>query len=315
MKFDVIASESHYFRHLAPIWAALPPRLQGVVHPLTQPGTVARPVMGHIALVAAWQDVQPLRGTCQMVYVEHGAGQVYTDRLHDPSYSGSQGARHTGVVGYIAPSQTVADRWTQARAVAVGCPKMDHWLNTAYVPGHDPVVCFVFHWPCNFTPETRSAWEHYQPRFTEIVDRYVRQGFHVAAHAHPKWRGQLDPLLAAAGARVWKGEDQVFRHADIVIVDNSSLGMEFMSLRRPVVWMNAPWYRRDVFHGGRFWDWTADVPTVDDAEELMGLDLYELLDPNYDLTFQDRHVANTYAYTDGHSAERASEWLTQLVDA
>ena len=48
------------------------------------------------------------------------------------------------------------------------------------------------------------------------------------------------------------------RRADLYAVDNSSTLFEFAATGRPVVVLNAPWYRRSVTAWPRFW-WGADV--------------------------------------------------------
>lgn len=296
-----------------PIWAALPRSLQGSVHTLDQPGRATRPAMGRIAMVAGWQDVAPLRGTCQMIYVEHGAGQAYQGKLHDPSYSGSGGVRHRGVIGYVAPSDTVAQRW-RAPSVAVGCPKMDQYIGLPRQYRPERTVCFVWHWPCHLLPEAESVWPHYENDFDEIVLRFRAQGFRVIAHEHPKWRGEMTKRMRGFGVEMLESDDDVFKQADIMIVDNSSLAFEFMLLDRPVVFLNAPWYRKDVDHGGRFWEWTRGHPMVDGPDELIMLNLWDWIDPPHLATIRET-AAKVYAVRDGTSAAKAAAWIKTLMEA
>jgi CDP-glycerol glycerophosphotransferase (TagB/SpsB family) len=108
----------------------------------------------------------------------------------------------------------------------------------------------------------------------------------------------------------------VFLNADILFVDNSSIGMEFMSLGRPVVWMNAPWYRRDVHHGGRFWTWAEDALTVDDPQAILATNLWDIDLHRADIVAaQNRHVTATYAYTDGSSGQRAADFIAERFGA
>lgn len=312
MKIDVIASESQYLAHMVPIFECLPRDMQGEVHPLRE--VLRPPNRARVALVASWQDVQPLRQQCRMIYVEHGAGQAYGgDDKHGylPGYSVSGGVRHQGVIGFISPNQACADRWKTAPAIAVGCGKLDQYVGMKPIASAQPNVCFVWHWPCELAPETRTALPHYQEHLPEIVERFKQQGFGVFGHAHPKWFGKIEQMMWDAGMTVLATDRDVFLNADIVLVDNSSMGPEAMALDRPVVWLNAPWYRRDVHHGGRFWDWTQGVRTIDEPEELESLNLWDVLGD--DPAPRAKIVSEVYAFTDGSSSQRAADFIEQIL--
>lgn len=316
MKIDVVYSEPHYARHLLPIWVALPDSIRGNVHEPYPAGGAQRPPMGRWALVAGWQDVSPLRGRCNMIYVEHGAGQTYADRPYDPSYSGSQGQRHRGVRGYIAPSHTVAERWSQP-AVAVGCPKMDRWIKQGeFGPDDPPSVCFAWHWDCRLVPEARTAWPHYEPMFAQVVEAFRDQGFNVFGHEHPRWRGKMADTLARYDVPILATEDDVFSIADILIVDNSSLAYEFALLGRPVVNLNAPWYRRDIEHGLRFWSHPPGI-MIDDPNELVRLNLHDLIYPTELRAESERlraaAIEHVYAVRDGTSSEKAAAFIASIL--
>ncbi len=156
MKIDVSASQPHYLDHMLPIFEVLPERLKGTIHALETP--CRQPYRGRIAMVAGWVDVQRLRNMSPMIYVEHGAGQAY---LGDPKtatlpgYSGG-GSRHSGIIGYVCPSDMVAERWRPAPAVAAGCPKMDAWIGVEPRVAHS--VCFAWHWDAGRSHCGR--WDH-----------------------------------------------------------------------------------------------------------------------------------------------------------
>lgn len=312
MRVDVVASMPHYRAHLLPIFECLPPELQGRVQPMRP--VVDRPHYNHVALVASWQDVKPLRGRCRMIYVEHGAGQTYAGderSMNQPGYSGSGGFRHNGVIGFIAPSQHVADRWKTAPAVAVGCPKMDEYIGLA--PTGPPAVCFAFHWDTLISPEARSAYQHYADSLPEIMERYKQQGFEVYGHAHPKWEGQLDRTLLKAGAKAILNDDRaVFHTSSVLFVDNSSLAYEFAALGRPVVSLNAPWYRRDVEHGLRFWSHIPGIH-VDGPEELLTLNVWDLVYNQLGENNRVRSVEHVYAFMDGSSSQRAATFIAERL--
>lgn len=317
MKIDVLHSDIHYRAHIMPIFDALPERLKGTVHDLRWP--VARPLFDRIALVGSYQDTAQ-NGQYRSIYVEHGAGQTYggaDEKIgRHPSYSGG-GGRHRRVIGYIAPSETVADRWraVDKPAVAVGCPKMDQYIGRSLLGETEPVACIAFHWNCRLAPESRTALPHYESHLADIVASFKEQGFVVFGHAHPKWRDALSGKFKAAGVdRVVDSDKWVLESVNVLVMDNSSLMYEMAMLGRTVVALNAPWYRRDVEHGLRFW---SHVPgfQIDEPEQLLELDLTALAVDEGSKLLREQAVEHVYAYTDGTSAQRAADWITQLVDA
>ena len=175
-------------------------------------------------------------------------------------------------------------------------------------------ACLAFHWDCRLGPEMRSAFDHYRPRLAVIADSMRDQGFIPYAHSHPRWNGFLDALFVACGFEVLATDRDVFDKADMLIMDNSSLMYEFASLRRPVIALNAPWYRRDVEHGLRFWSHVPGVQ-VDSPEQLLELDLLSHLTKDPARALRNAAVAEAYASTDGGAAQRAAAWITQLLDS
>jgi hypothetical protein len=315
MKIDITASQPHYRDHMLPIFEALPERLRGTAHETESPCRPAH--RGRIAMVAGWVDMRHLRNMNPMIYVEHGAGQAYLgdDKTATlPGYSGG-GSRHSGVIGYICPSDTVAQRWAPTPAVAAGCPKMDRWIGVEPELG-DNSVCFAWHWDAGhntLSPEMRSAWDHYADALPGVVARWNAAGWHVAGHAHPRWEGALDQRMRDAGMIIAESDADVFRHVGHLFVDNSSLGYEFALLGRPVTWLNAPWYRRNVEHGLRFWSQVPGLQVSDPADLLTHLPS----DLVGDREWADEIMAGVYSPWShmGLAAERAAEWITELVDS
>jgi CDP-glycerol glycerophosphotransferase (TagB/SpsB family) len=178
----------------------------------------------------------------------------------------------------------------------------------------EPVVCFVWHWPCVMVPEAQTVWHWYEQDFDDVVQRFRAQGFQVFSHEHPKWRGEMNKRMLDHDVRVFPNDIDVFKMADVMIVDNSSLAFEFMLLDRSVVFMNAPWYRKDVEHGGRFWEWARGHPQVDSAEELMSLNLWDIVSPLNNIHSIQETANQVYAHTDGTSSQRAADWIVDLLN-
>lgn len=311
MLVDAIASFPHYRAHLQPIFDELPREIRGAVHQLGDMNVPA----GRLALVAGWKDARVLdmRGV-PFVYVEHGSGQAYLGdhkasvRNH-PSYSGGGGVLFNNVKGYICPSREVAARWKNAPAVAVGCPKMDQYRGIR--PTDPGAIVFTFHWPGTLCPENGTAFAHYETWLPDIAAHLREGGFRVYGHQHPRWEWSLERTFANAGMTMLETDADVFHTAQMLIADNTSLIPEFASLGRPVTLLNAPWYRRDVVHGGRFWEWTRLVQTFDEPQELLRWQPW-LLNPLARQRSRDL-ARQVYEHIDGSSSVLAAGFVTDIA--
>jgi hypothetical protein len=321
---DFFASERQYADHLVPIWQALHPAERGrffgssltmdrladagieAVNALPRAGT--RPVV-----VAAHSDYMRT-GARAVVYVEHGAGQRYdgAGQVGHAGYSGGKDRDRT--VLFLCNSEAVADANRavyRAPAEVVGCPKLDRWHRQSWV-GHGGlagVVAFSFHWDCKVAPEARTALPHYLPHLGRIVADLQAAGWEVLGHGHPKAWARLLDLWRGLGVEPVAEFDDVLARADVYVCDNSSTLYEFASTDRPVVLLNAPWYRRDVEHGLRFWSEAGVGQQVDEPD----LVVPTVLDSRaYDTdagwaAMRRASVQRVYPLADGQAATRAAD--------
>ncbi len=316
------SSRGHYAEHLRPIFDLLPSQHRGEFWssrttqtwgtPLPEP---KRRPPGPV-LVAAYVDARKLTGTTELIYVEHGAGQSYDG---DPagvghgSYSGGSGL--DSVALFLCPRQEIADRWTTrypVPAVAVGVPKLDRWhAATRRDLRRFPTVAVSFHWENPLVPESRSALAHYERHLSGLIRAVRASGGELVGHGHPRAWGALWRLWRRLGVDPVPSLDDVFDRATVLVADNTSALYEFASLDRPVVVLNAPWYRRDVSHGLRFWDTIPGIQ-VDRGEDLLDAVAEAVLDPPYLSAVRHDAVARTYASTDGHASERAVEAILEV---
>lgn len=263
-----------------------------------------------VTVVASYYDLTKVRAQGRpVVLVEHGAGQSYTGETHG-SYVG--GADRFGVVGVIVPGDDSLARHRAAHptisAVAVGCPKMDRWLRGVPPAAPEPgLVAFAWHWDREAIPEARSAWTYYAPYLGKVAERCP-----VLGHGHPLERGRWRHRYAELGWPFAERLGEVFTRASVLVADNTSAMFEFALLGRPVVVLNAPWYRRDVQHGGRFWDWADVGLQCDDPHTLPDVIAEALTDPPDVARRRREIVAQIYAVRDGSSAKHAAAFIDSL---
>lgn len=330
MRIDLYASRPHYASHMLPIWRALPRHLRGLIispRPTdwwARDELPAKPEPDVVTMVAGYCDLQALAGRGPLIYVEHGAGQTYPGdpvSAGDPSYSG--GYDHDEVVLYVAPSTTVAARWhdcyPDASVIVAGCPLLDVWHrgDRAFEQLERPTVALTFHWDCTLIPETRSAFRHYEPELARSVAAWRAQGFDVVGHGHPR----VYDALSAVWAELDVPQRQlgwIYDHADLLIGDNTSVLYEFASLDRDVLCLNAPWYRREVEHGLRFWKHVPGLQ-ADHAEGMTRIATLLLQRDTGALAgssiMRRGAVAEAYAHVDGYASWRAAAAISALEDA
>lgn len=307
----LVASQPHYHDHLLEIWKALPNRRKGDVFLGEERDVVVRP--NDILMVAGYADVKRFIRN-RVIYVEHGAGQSYVGMEPGarPFYSG--GPQHRNTIGFVCPNYEVEARWKamypDKPTVVAGCPRLDPWHRGDRGQSDPRTVAVTFHWDAQFTgvPETTSAFPYYFQYLTEAITRWRHEGWTVIGHAHPKYPALQafwkTPEMRYLGVEFVESSDGVLDRAGVLIADNTSLQAEFLSLNRPVVWLNHDGYRRDVEHGGRFWTWPKRYggPTIDNGRSLVALDLDSLQLPS----------GHPFAFNDGRAAERASEFVVSL---
>lgn len=323
------SSLQHYADHIDPVWAALPEdTLGGSWAPSRsiRGAEVWNPHRSAVGddewlLVASWSDAVGAAGRGRpLVYLEHGAGQAYGGDPWMAGAAGWSGARARGLENvrlFLCPSETVAQRWRDvhpAPAVAIGCPKLDaaHRALATDLPGHRPAVAITFHWDCPLGPETRSAWPYWDRALPELVQWCRRHGVDVLGHGHPRLWSRIARRWQSLGVEPVADLAEVLERADVLVADNTSAMFEFASLDKPVVVLNAPWYRRDVEHGLRFWSHVPGaqvdhrgllVPAVDEA----------LRDPAATRELRAAATAAAYAHTDGHAAARAAQAIQEAT--
>ncbi|MBI2835080.1 MAG: CDP-glycerol glycerophosphotransferase family protein [Acidobacteria bacterium] len=337
MRIDFVARESHYVDHLAPVYLALPEEYRGAFY--TRIGLLAyasqRGIMGRahrsqrrlIRLLArratavvttGYNDLRlSSRSGRPQIYNNHGAGFTYG--TNHPSYAGSRRGRGR-VVLFLTPSESTAAVERRALphvpAVAVGCPKLDAWHRLLLDPRQEPsgadppVVAVSFHFNARRIPETRWALPHYRHALADLAANFA-----IIGHAHPRARGRLRRVYDEFGIRYVPDFDSVLAEADVYVCDTSSTLYEFASLDRPVVVLNAPWYRRDRNFTGnpRFWQYADVGVQCDHPRALVDAVHRAVEDAPAQREARRRAVAAVYAVRDGTAAARAASAIMARV--
>lgn len=306
IKVHVVARAPHLAEHIDPIWLKLPESMRG--ERLVDTHTRAPKYWDHrdVVMVASYPDIFCAE-RYRVVYVEHGAGQKYeipNDKMGAADYY--HGGKHPEcVIGYIGPRQSVIDAWGRP-GFAAGAPICDPYQ--LFAP--ERVAAITFHYQpsaARYVPEMGSAFQHYEPHMGRIVEALRADGWEVLGHRHPRFnhlRGYWEREHGIREASV----EEVRSRASLLIADNTSLMYEMSYLWRAVIALNAPWYRRDVEHGQRFWSQIPGV-LVDDADQLI-----EVI-PNaadFDALAVNEAVYGK-AHSDGNDGLRAATWLVAFL--
>lgn len=306
---QLLANESHFADHLRPVRDALPEHLRGTLaeHPEQLDPNVP-------TVVAAWgsykQAQRVLHPDTPIAFFEHGAGFRYNTENPHPSYAGGPGRDRVAL--FCNVNEIVAEANSSAYpnipSVVVGSPKLDRLATIPTpAPARPATVAFAWHWECKVAPETRTAFPHYRPRLGH-VSHDNRQLWTPLGHAHPRGWRWVEPSYRRWQWETEKDFEAVVRRAHVYVCDTSSTIYEMAALDRPVVILNAPWYRRGVQHGLRFWQHLPG-PTVDHAGQLAGTIRAALVDD----TWQEKRrqvTALVYPHI-GEAAQRAADALVR----
>lgn len=291
----------HYQEHLDAIHKHLPDGLRG--QSTDDKWALLRQLdSDDVVMVAGYDDIFEIPNQW-IIYVEHGAGQRYLGVSEKAANYYHGGTHPRRVIGYIAPREEVAYDWARP-AFAAGSPVCDPYE----LYGEEGVVAITFHWDAHqVCTEATSAFNHYAQDMPRIIEELRLAGYEVLGHRHPRF---------AHLSTAWKNwgvpevdVDTVRRRASVLIADNTSLMYEMGYLWRNVVALNAPWYRRDVEHGLRFWSCLPS--TVCDGPSSL---LQVIADGGLErATFDAAGQAYGGGVSDGGDGVRAATWVTARV--
>lgn len=304
---------------MAPVFLALPSELQGRFYVergledrarakgLSPKAWDASPSR-NITLVASFRDLKAARAVSRLVVLsEHGAGQSYKG-ARSGSYIGAKD--RAGAIAVLVPGRLQAARHEGVHpaipAYPIGLPKFDPWHKKP-PPFPKYRIALSFHWDCKVVPETRNALRHYRPAFRELA-----QTFDLVGHAHPRIARQLEEIYGKYEIPFVSDFDELIEQAHVYVCDNSSTIYEWASLDRPVVLLNAPWYRREVEHGLRFWSHSDVGVQADQPKDLIPVIKRALSDPPAIKERRRQVIKEVYGATDGRASKRAAKALQEI---
>lgn len=309
MQIDFFAREKHHIEHALAIYEKLPEELKGNF-------ITDRPRLGRsrnkVVAVFAYGDLRiASKFGKKVIFGDHGVGMFY-NTIH-PSYAGSLAFRDS-VILRLSPNEIHAKKERETLSCPVeivGVPKMDKWLGQRNFRKHkkrSPVIAISFHWDCKVCPETKSNYKYYYEVLKEM-----RQKFKILGHGHPRIMPLLETVYRPLGIKIVKDFGEVIKNADVYICDNSSTLFEFAFVKKPVILLNYPFYRKDIEHEGnpRFWRLANMGIQVDKPDQLIPATYETLANPK--LKEQEKAVEEVFYYLDGQCAERAANAIVRFL--
>lgn len=320
---DAYCSMPHYADHIWPILDALPEELRGTMYAprelrgqLDRPATWSTPPNSSLPLiVAGYQDLRYSRR--QRVFVNHGAAQKYNG-IDSPSYAGGPGRESVDL--FICPNEATAElerqRYPHARAVAVGCPKLDEWKQIPKPNNERPVVAVTFHWNSHIgVPEGGWAW----PTWRDTIEQ-LSKVMPVVGHCHPRARRELEPWWESIGVEYVPLAVDLLARADVLVLDTSSIGFEWAACDRPTVWLDSTDWRTapEAKHGLRFGDPlpgpSCGLPGEYGVEKIRAAAHLALNAPDWAIT-RERVAERVYGPNDRCASARAAQAVLDLIES
>jgi Putative glycosyl/glycerophosphate transferases involved in teichoic acid biosynthesis TagF/TagB/EpsJ/RodC len=326
MKIDFYASQSNSVDHMAPVWNALPESHRGNFY--ITPNLIQHaeskiekwdllysifnkvlPSSPYPLLTASYGDMlhawkqNPGRSLIRM---EHGVGVTFGTA----GYADGRGRRDKASL-YLFPNEYLAAKHAANYDIpyqVIGTPKLD-WLHWSGTRALDKTVCIGFHWGDRNTnpPESGSAFEYYKDIIPQLAGR-----FKIIGHGHPMAEIRLRKFFEGFGVEYVPDFNEVIKRAALLVHDISSVLYEFITTGKPVILLNAPWFRKEKHYGIRFWEYTDIGPMIDDRGQLGDAISLTLADPSPYEAARQRAKADLYPHF-GYSAWRAVNSILEFL--
>lgn len=327
MKIDFFARRTHFVDHLLPVWQKIPqfhrgqfyvpdsisdyvPRDFHILETCKNPVNCYPPYSENPMVVCAYGDMErtysedkktgkPIRNWIMM---EHGVGLTPAPEGDNAGYAGGLGLRKE-VSLFLAPNEYIASKTAKVldtHQVVIGTPKLDKWSD--YQPALSNKVAISFHWNgSHISSEAGNAFTFYKPVLEEVSKKFSLLG-----HGHPKSIHQFKDFYDSISIPTIEQFELIMHLAGIYVNDCSSTLYEFLVTGKPVIILNAPWFRKGINWGIRFWDYTNVGLQVNRPEDLSNAILSTLEHPEQYKKQRDIAVRELYPNI-GRSSQIAAD--------
>jgi len=328
------ATEPHYVEHLLPIYNNLPKKYQGNFYVTSEKARKYAEDKGFKKTkVANIKNINKQNYLVMaslltqyknhnVILLNHGIGQSYFNSSGeiDRQYAGGKGRGHVKM--FLHPNSVSSNkdkaRYPNIPNEVVGSPRMDKYhsikeiLKEEKQKNEKPIIALSFHHSAKSIPETKSAFEHYT-NLLRLLAKRVDQ-YKIIGHGHPKTISTLSKEYKKYGIPIVEDFEEVLNRADLYICDNSTTLYDFASMDMPVIVLNAPWYRRDIEHGIRFWQYSnVGIQCEKDIEVIKNIN--KTLEDPVEIQKERRKIVNIlYPYRDGKCGERAAKAIVDLLE-
>ncbi|MEN1760775.1 CDP-glycerol glycerophosphotransferase family protein [Anoxynatronum sibiricum] len=326
-KIDFFAWERQYFDHLLPVWEKIPDDRKGIFYMACSVNEIYKNIIENKKMaVKSRQSIEEMVKEINlpnekqnmlimadnnakyvgkiercMVRLAHGCGQTFI--TNDPYYELMQ--KFSLILVPNEYAQNFFQNYFPEKSIEiVGCPKLDKWSRELKRSnGKPPHIVFSFHFDRDFVPETKTTWPYYKEKVFELSKSL---DWKVSVHGHPKIYDQISLECQEEGINTIMHFEEVIETADLYVCDYSSTIYEFAYTGRPVVLLNAPWYRRDVEHGIRFWEFSNVGINCDEPADLKSCIEQALIDRMEIQVDREKAVKKVYSFIDGSASEKAA---------
>lgn len=316
MKIDTVYWADRMWDHLGPIWDAIPDEYKGEVY---QRGNYRRARRSPNVLLinhpSGLHKITPWKK--DIVLTVHDFGETFGDTHNKiPDYLQPRNKKVKPSL-FLPPGRHLheqqQDMFPDVPSVMIGCPKLDPYHLKPPRPRNDrPVVALSFTWNWQKAKgQPVGAYSYYKSIVEEIknVSDWV-----VIGNAHPHMYNTIryDYMKNKITYHTF---EWVMEHADILVCDYSSIIYEFASTGRPVVLLNAPWYK-DIPHDQsiRFWKCAGIGLNVWEPKDVIPAIYQTLHDDPIQKSEKQAILDYVYHVRDGTSASTAANVIVKFLE-